>query len=72
MQIRPLNERHSFAPDEVDNLVMAFENSLAALGLARREDPATLLVAKAIFEAAEQGERDAKRLRDAAVKALSE
>jgi hypothetical protein len=71
MPIRSLLERHSFAPDEVANLVKAFENALAALGLARREDPATLLVATTIIEAAKKGERDPQRLRDVAVKTLS-
>jgi hypothetical protein len=66
-----LQNNYSFEPDEIANLVAAFEDALAALGLVRREDPATLLVAKTIFEAAKQGERDAKRLRDLAVKTLS-
>jgi len=71
MPIHSLLEKHSFAPEEVAKLVLAFENTLAELGLTRREDPATLLVAKTIFEAAKEGERDPQRLRDLAVNALS-
>jgi hypothetical protein len=72
MPIRLLLEHdHSFGPDEIAKLVAAFEEALAALDLERREDPATMLVAKTIIEAAKQGERDPKRLRDRAVEVLS-
>ena len=52
-------------------LVSAFEDTLRELKLTNREDPATLLVAKVIFETAQKGERDPKRLHEAAAKALS-
>jgi hypothetical protein len=42
-----------------------------SLGLVRRDDPATMLVAKAIMEAAKQGERDPLRLQDLAVEKLT-
>jgi hypothetical protein len=71
MAIRTLIQQHSFAPDDIANLVTAFNETLAALGLANREDPVTLQVAKTIIELATEGERDPIRLRDAAVKALS-
>jgi hypothetical protein len=72
MPIRFLIEHdHSFGPDEIAKLVAGFEDALGALGLVRRDDPATMLVAKAIMEAAKQGERDPKRLRDLAVEKLT-
>jgi hypothetical protein len=72
MPIRALLENDaSFGPDDISVLVSAFESALRALGLVDREDPATLLVAATIFEAAKNGERDPNRLREAAVQALS-
>jgi hypothetical protein len=58
----------AFGPDEIAIMVAAFEDALRELGLVDREDPATLMVAKRIFELAKQGERDPARLREAAVK----
>jgi hypothetical protein len=63
-----LNE---FGPDEIAVLTQAFEQCLVELNLTNREDPATQLVAKAIFDAAKRGERDPKRLSEIATKALS-
>jgi hypothetical protein len=71
MAIRALIQQHSFAPEDITRLVTAFEEALGALGLANRDDPATMLVAHKIIELATQGERDPIRLRDAVVKALS-
>jgi hypothetical protein len=71
MAIRSLIQQHSFAPDDIAKLVAAFNETLGALGLANREDPVTLQVAKTIIELAKQGERDPIRLRDAVVSALS-
>ena len=48
----------------------AFEDALRELGLVDRNDPATLMVARRIFELAERGERNPTRLRDGAVKSL--
>jgi hypothetical protein len=72
MPIRLLLERdYLFAPDDVGALVAAFEQALTALGLTDRTDPATTLVAKTIIDLAKQGERDPRRLCEAAVKSLS-
>jgi hypothetical protein len=62
---------HFFGPDEIAKLVEAFEGVLGELGLVRRDDPATMLVAKAIMDAAKTGERDPKRLRELAVRELT-
>jgi hypothetical protein len=50
--------------------VPANEHCLIRLKLTRREDGTTALVAKAISEAAKEGERDLDGLCDAAMKAL--
>jgi hypothetical protein len=72
MPIRSLLKHdNAFGPDDIAALVAAFEDCLRVLGLTNRDDPATMLVAKAIVEAAGQGERDPMRLREIAVKALS-
>jgi hypothetical protein len=65
-----LQHDHSFAPDEIEALIAAFEDTLRRLRLAQREDPATLTVARLIVELAKQGERDPGRLRDDALAAL--
>jgi hypothetical protein len=59
---------HAFGPDEIAVMEAALEDALRELGLTDREDPATLMVAERIIEAAKQGERDPARLRDAGVK----
>jgi hypothetical protein len=43
---------HSFSPDEIAKIVAGFEAALAELNLIRRDDPATSLVAKIVFDAA--------------------
>jgi hypothetical protein len=72
MPILRLLEAHdsAFGPDEIAIMVAAFEDALRELGLVDREDPATVMVAKRIFEMAKQGERDPARLREGAVKQL--
>jgi hypothetical protein len=70
MVIRALVQQHAFDPDDVAKLVTAFKETLGALGLANREDPATMLVAKKIIELATQGERDPIRLRDVVVQSF--
>jgi hypothetical protein len=73
MPIRLLLEHdHSFDPDEVVLLVGAFESTLADLGLTNREDRVTMIVAQKIVQLAKDGERDPDRLRDEAIKSLSE
>jgi hypothetical protein len=66
-----LSHDHAFDPDEAAVLVTAFKEACRSLGLAERDDAATLLVAKTIIDFAKQGERDVKTLRDAAIKALT-
>ena len=66
MPIRLLLEHdHLFEPEEIDSLILAFENTLRVLGLTNREDPLTVAVAKLIIQLAKDDERDPGRLRDA-------
>ena len=60
----------AFTPEEVQILVVAFEDTLKALGLSDREDAVTKLVAEKIIAAAKTGERDPERLRDAVLAEL--
>jgi hypothetical protein len=67
---RFLEGDRSFEPDEIEVLVMAFEDALLELQLTDREDAVTLTVARRIIELARQGERDPARLRDRALESL--
>jgi hypothetical protein len=60
-----------FQPDDITRLMVAYGAVLHQLGLADREDGATLMVAKRIIDLATQGERDPERLMAAAVEALA-
>jgi hypothetical protein len=66
-----LKERHSFGPDEIKVLATAFDAALLELGLGRT-DTAALLVAKRIVALAQGGECDPTRLREGAVKGISQ
>jgi hypothetical protein len=54
-------------PDGVTRLTIAYHAVLHQVGLADREDAATLMVAKRIIDLAIQGERDPERLVTATV-----
>jgi hypothetical protein len=63
MPIRDLlNNDVAFTPEDADVLIEAFEQTLKALQLVNRGDPATVLVAERIIEVAKTGERDPQRL----------
>jgi hypothetical protein len=71
MPIRQLLDNAIFNPEEVAMLCDVFEDTLRAMNLADRTDPATILVAKKIIELATRGERDPTRLRRSAMAAFS-
>jgi hypothetical protein len=71
MPIRQLLDSAVFNPEEVAMLCDVFEDTLRAMRLADRTDPATVMVAKKIIELATRGERDPTRLRRSAMAALS-
>ena len=64
MPIRPLLQDGVFSPEDITALATAFEDTLRALGLVDRSDPAVLMVAKRIIEHAKHGERNPTRLRN--------
>jgi hypothetical protein len=67
MPIRPLLQDGVFSPEDITALATAFEDTLSALGLVDRNDPAVLMVAKRIIKMARQGERNPTRLRNSVV-----
>lgn len=72
MAIYRLLKNHAFGPDEIKVLTTAYEDVLRALRLENRADPATEMIAKKIIELAQCGERDPARLREHAIRSLSE
>jgi hypothetical protein len=62
---RLLQDR-AFDPEAIELMTSAFEDVCRELGLAQRDDPLLDIVAKAIIECAETGERDQIRLRECA------
>ena len=71
MPIRPVCfGSGAFSPEEVAVLTTAFEDTLNALGLVDRKDPAVTTVAKRVIELARGGEHDPILLREAVLKSL--
>jgi hypothetical protein len=64
------NSKSGYLAIDAGVLVEAFEGALNALGLADRNDPAALIVAKHIIAFGKAGECDPARLRDLTVKAM--
>ena len=60
----------AFGPEDVKVLCAAFEDALQALGLVDRSDPAVEMIAHRIITLAKQGERDPRRLCDAALQSI--
>jgi hypothetical protein len=52
-----------FGPDELTDIVTAFEAVMKDMGLTDRPDPATIMLAKLTIELAKQGEFTAASLR---------
>ena len=72
MAIYRLLKNGVFGPDDVKVLTTAYEEALRVLRLKDRSDPATEMIAKKIIELAQRGERDPARLREYAIRGLSE
>ena len=70
MPIRRFIGDVSFNPETVHAMTMAFDDALKELCLADRNDPLAEMLAKKIIEIAGLGERDPKRLRELALKAI--
>jgi len=69
LKVFPLAEI-AFGPEQIEEIVSAFEGVLAELNLTDRNDPATELVARKILECAVTGEIDRHRLRERALAAF--
>jgi len=70
MPINRLLQSAVFTPEEIQEIVHAYESVIASLGLTVRTDPATELVAVAIIECAKAGKLERAALRDCALAAL--
>jgi hypothetical protein len=67
MAIYRLLKNRAFGPDEIKVLTAAYAEALA-----NRSDPTTEIVAKKIIQLAQRGECDPVRLRECAIRSLSE
>ena len=67
-----LKRQGSFEPGEVTMLGKAFEEVLEKLGLVRRKDPMTELIAKKLVELATAGMRDPERLKALTIQAFTQ
>ena len=70
MPIRSLLEMETFSPEEATAITLAFEDTLRALRLIDRTDPAVSIVARRLIELAKEGELDPILLRDAVLKSF--
>jgi len=70
MPITRLLQTSTFNPDQVRELIYAYESVLDSLSLKDRADPITELIAKKIMECAKDGEFDRVKLRDCALAAI--
>jgi len=70
MPITRLLRTSTFNPDQVRELIYAYESVLDSLSLKDRTDPITELIAKKIIECAKDGEFDRVKLRDCALAAI--
>ena len=72
MPIRPdmESEQEVFAPDTLEVLAIALQDTLRQLRVVHRNDPAVTVIAKRIIELARKGECDPVRLRDEAIQSF--
>jgi hypothetical protein len=72
MPIRPYLDGHKFDGETTRQVGIAFEMALASLGATRGcDDPIRAALAQRIIALAQAGERDAERLCDGALRAVS-
>jgi hypothetical protein len=70
MPIIGLLRSTAFNPEQVRELIEAYEGVLAELNLVDRTDPVTELIAKTIVDCAKEGEFDRRKLHDCALAAI--
>jgi hypothetical protein len=59
-----LLQKSAFDPEDTKRMGEAYEMALVSLGLKDRNDPLTEIIAQHIFEIAQTGEKDPKRISD--------
>ena len=72
MTIHRLLQNVPFEPEDIDRLVIAYEETLRALGLSDRNDQITEIVAKKIIEIGQTGIRDPAQISQLAIKAIGD
>jgi hypothetical protein len=70
MTIHRALENSAFSPEEIERMVVAYEQALSALALKNRDDAATRVVAQKIIQIARSGERDPVQICTRAVEEL--
>jgi hypothetical protein len=70
MAIYKLIQNTPLGPDEIQRLVVAYEETLRALRLKERDDPITQIVAKKLFEIAQTGIEDPAEISKLAIERL--
>jgi len=63
-------QQSAFTPERISPMVAAYEDCLRILKLVDRTDPITEVVAKAIIEIAQTGQRDPARMCQLALKSI--
>jgi type II secretory pathway component PulF len=72
MAIYRLLQKQVFDPDDVRLMCAVYEDVLKGYGLIERTDPVTELIAKAVVEMVQTGERDPARLKDLTIEAVQD
>ena len=70
MAIHRLIASGSYGPDEIKAMTAAYETALVEIGLVDRDNPFTELIANSILTIAATGERDPKKIKQRALRAL--
>jgi hypothetical protein len=70
MTIHRLLQNSPLGPEDIERLVMAYEQTLRELGLKDRSDPITQLIAKKIIEVGQTGVRDPAQISKLSIKEL--
>ena len=70
MAIYRLIANGSFGPDEIEVMKAAYETALVKVGVAKRDDPITELIAKSIVSVTGSGEREPNKIMERALNAL--
>ena len=70
MPTRLIVQEKAFTPEEVETLILAFEDTLRHLSWVKRDDEVALVIARQILAIAALGERDPQKLRTSTLSAL--